>query len=97
MVMDLQKAKDILRLDNDYNDDLVLALLESIPSYIETTTGLTRLQQYDEPLTDTVGGFLLMLWFNAEDTNSEQLTRTIDSLLKTLSYVKKRENNAGNQ
>lgn len=91
MAMELYQAKEILRLDHDFNDDIIAPLVESIPSYIETTTGLTPDQQDTEPLTITVGGFLLQLWYNAEGTNADQLTRTIDSLLNTLS-LKARSN-----
>ncbi|XJS10464.1 hypothetical protein ACF3NG_10065 [Aerococcaceae bacterium WGS1372] len=87
MGMDLYEALNILRLDSGANDDIVESLLNSIPSYIYTTTGMTPEQQDTEPLAKTVSGFLLQLWYNAEGTNADQLTRTIDSLLKTLSLM----------
>lgn len=87
MAMEMYQAKEILRIDNNFNDDIIASLIESIPSYIQTTTGLTPDQQDTRPLTHTVGGFLLQLWYNAEGTDAQQLTRTIDSLLMTLSLT----------
>lgn len=91
MTMSLEEAKEVLRLDNDFNDEIVYSLVSAIPSYIETTTGMKINQQVFEPLANIVGGFLLQLWYNAEGTNAEQLTRTINSLLKTLSLKVKED------
>ena len=88
--MSLEQALGILRLEGDrHHTDIVKPLLYSIPSYIYTTTGMNPRQQVTEPLANTVSGFLLQLWYNAEGTNADQLTRTIDSLLKTLSLMVK--------
>ncbi|MBD3950031.1 phage gp6-like head-tail connector protein [Tuanshanicoccus lijuaniae] len=85
MAITLQQAKDVLRLDNDYNDSVIAPLVEAVPYYIHTTTGMTLEQQEGEPLATTVGGFLIQLWFNAEGTDVDRLMRVIESLLKTLS------------
>lgn len=86
MTINLYEAKDVLRLDNNYNDDIIRGLVEAVPSYIETTTGMTIEQQKEEPLATTVGGFLIKLWYNAEGTDSYRLQQVIESLLKTLSF-----------
>ncbi|MCR5304855.1 MAG: phage gp6-like head-tail connector protein [Lachnospiraceae bacterium] len=67
------------------NNDLVGALLDAIPDYIETSTGLTATQQSSEPLVETVTGFLLTQWYYADHADDQALTRTINSLLKVLS------------
>lgn len=90
MAFNVEQAKEVLRLDNDYNDEIILSLVQAIPSYIEATTGLTPEEQVDEPLVDTISGFIITLWYNPEGTDAQQLTRTIDSLLKTLSVIKKK-------
>ena len=40
--------------------------------------------QSTEPLINTVSRFILQLWYNAEQSESEKLQRTIDSLLKAI-------------
>lgn len=92
----LYYAKQVLRIDNDFNDEIIAPLVNAIPGYIETTTGMTVEQQETEPLANTVGGFLLQLWYNAEGADAQQLTRTIDSLLKTLSLMVTTDFNTGN-
>ena len=64
-MLTLEKARDVLRLDGNDNDDIIIPLLDTIPDYIEVTTGLTAEQQESEPLAETLSGFLLKLWYNA--------------------------------
>lgn len=84
MILDISEAREFLRLDGDDNDIIIAFLLEAIPGYIEVTTGMTKEQQKQEPLAKTAAKFILQLWYNAEQTDSEKLQRTIDSLLKVL-------------
>ncbi len=83
--MTLTEACNILHIDEGMNNDLVGALLDAIPDYIETSTGLTATQQSSEPLVETVTGFLLTQWYYADHADDQALTRTINSLLKVLS------------
>ena len=82
----LDIAREWLRLDGNDNDDIVQGLLDAAPAYIEVVTGMKPAQQEAEPLADTVTKFLLTLWYNAEQADSEKLQRTIDNLLKALTY-----------
>lgn len=86
-MLSLSEARDYLRVDGTDNDGVISPLLLAIPDYIETTTGMSADQQAIEPLADTVGKFLLALWYNAEGTETEKLERTINSLLKALSAM----------
>lgn len=83
--MTLREAYNVLHVDAGVNDDLITALVDAIPDYIETTTGLTYAQQEQEPLVETVSGFLLTQWYYADHADDQALTRTINSLLKVLS------------
>lgn len=87
----LKKAREWLRIDGTDNDEIIRGLIAAVPDYIELTTGLTAAQQEGKPLVDTVSKFILSLWYNAEQSESEKLQRTIDSLLKTLSLVAAKE------
>ncbi|MFL2128301.1 hypothetical protein [Ruoffia sp. FAM 26255] len=88
MVFSTPDAVDILGLDSDSYliDSLVVPLVESLPSQIEKTTGLTIEEQEKEPLVFTLSSFLIQLWFNAEDTQSYRLQRVIDSLTSTIKH-----------
>lgn len=83
--MTLDQACNVLHVDQGDNDELIQALINALPSYIETTTGLPAAYQDGEPLVTTVSGFLLTLWYYADHADDQALTRTIDALLKALS------------
>lgn len=83
--MNLIEACNVLHIDKGDNDTLVSALIDAIPDYIETTTGLKVEHQDKEPLVETVSGFLLTQWYFADHADDQSLTRTINSLLKVIS------------
>lgn len=83
-MLDIDKAREWLRLDGADNDAVIEGLLQAIPPYIEVTTGMTPEQQGAEPLAEAVSKFVLTLWYNAEQSESDKLQRTIDGLLKAL-------------
>ena len=82
--MTLKEARDVLRVDAGANDDLISSLIAALPGYIEVATGMGEEQQAMEPLADTVGGFLLRLWYFSEHADNVKLQRAIDDLLKCL-------------
>jgi len=84
MVISLQQACNVLHVDTGVNDALILGLIEAIPNYIETTTGLSITNQSKEPLVETVSNFLLTQWYYADHADDQALTRTINSLLKCI-------------
>lgn len=83
-MLSLEQARDVLRVDGGDNDNLIRSLLFAIPDYIEVTTGMNAAQQMNEPLIDTVSGFLLTLWYYSDNTDDTKLQRTIDNLLKCI-------------
>ena len=83
-MLSLEDAREALRLDGTDNDDIITGLLNAIPDYIELCTGVTAEQQAQEPLADTAGKFLLIIWYNAERVEAEKVKRTIGSVVKTL-------------
>ena len=83
--MTLSEACNVLHVDEGNNDELISALVAALPSYIETTTGLTQDYQVSEPLVKTVEGLLLTQWYYADHADDQSLTRTINALLKALS------------
>lgn len=87
MALSIEEAREHLRIDGTDNDSIIFSLLAAIPGYIEVTTGMTPEQQDTEPLAITASKFILQLWYNAEQTDSEKLQRTIDGLLKALTVM----------
>lgn len=83
-MISLYDGREILRIDGTDNDEIIINLLEAIPGYIEVTTGMPAEQQAKEPMVNTVSGFLLKLWYNAEQAEADKLQRTINSLLKCI-------------
>ena len=90
MPMTLTEALNVLRVDAGVNDDLILSLLDAMPTYIEQTTGMSIAQQEEEPLVRTCCNFLLILWYHADHSDDTKLQRTIDNLLKCIT-LKARE------
>lgn len=82
--MTLTEACNILHVDEGNNNLLIYSLIEAIPGYIETATGYPEALQDDEPLCQTVSGFLLTLWYYSDHADDIKLQRTIDNLLKCL-------------
>lgn len=80
-----QEARDWLRLDNSDNDVNIAGLIESAEEYITLTTGMSAEAQAQSPLAKTACKFLLTLWYDPEQADSDKLQRSIDNLLKALS------------
>ena len=83
--MTYQRAYEVLHVDTGVQDELIRSLVEALPSYIETTTGLSAENQIAEPLVATVEGLLLTQWYYADHADDQSLTRTINALLKAIS------------
>lgn len=83
-MLTLDKAREWLRIDGTDNDDIIQGLIDAVPDYIEICTGMSAEQQKTEPLADTAGKFIIQLWYNAEQSESEKLQVTIDGLLKVI-------------
>ena len=90
-MLTLSEAKDVLRIDGTDNDALIQSLLDTVPDYIEVTTGMRKENQETEPMVKTVAGFLLTLWYFSDSADDQKLHRTIDNLLKCITLKVKRE------
>ena len=91
--MTIAEACNVLHINEGDNDELVTSLILALPDYIELTTGLKPCNQDEEPLVETLSGFLLTLWYYADHADDQALTRTINALTKALS-LKAREYNS---
>lgn len=90
--MNIEAARNKLRLDGTDNDTIIQPLLDAMPSYIEQTTGVTSTrQQNDDTVKDIVTaleGFLLQIWYNPEQRDVDKLETVAQSLIKTLGFMK---------
>lgn len=84
MLMTIEKARDVLRVDGVDNDEIILSLLNAVPAYLEITTGRDWDDETVNPLAETTAGFILQLWYNPQHQDSERLKRTINALLTAL-------------
>ena len=91
-MVDIEKAREWLRVSTTDTDDHIMGLLSAVPDYIYTASGVTADQQENEPLAEIITMFLLMMWYDAASTETERYLRTVDNLLKTLT-AKVRGNN----
>lgn len=85
MLITTEEARNWLRLDNSDNDEVIAGLIQSAEEYIEITTGMSTSEQTGSPLAKTACKFLLSLWYDPEQADSDKLQRSIDNLLKALS------------
>lgn len=85
--MTVPEAREWLRIDNEDNDLIITGLLTGAVEYITLTTGLNEEAQANSQLAQTATKFLLSLWYDPTQVDADKLTRTIDSLLKTLTTL----------
>lgn len=86
-VISLDEAREWLRLDNTDNDAVITGLIEGAAQYIEIATGLIPLDQAASPLAKTATKFLLSLWYDPTQADTDKLQRSIDNLLKAVAHV----------
>lgn len=87
MILNIDEAREILRVDGTDNDIVIVPLLTAIPDYLEVTTGKRWDTEPINPLAQTTAGFILQLWYDAQGPDTERLKRTIDNLLIALTAI----------
>ena len=87
MIISIEDARNALRVDGDYNDDIIKPLIGAIPDYLYLTTGRDWLDDEVQPLAQTAAKFILQLWFDPQTQDSDRLKRTIDGLLVSLTAL----------
>lgn len=87
MIIDMQEARDTLRVDGKANDDIIEPLVQAIPAYLEQTTGKRWEDEDNNELAQTTAKFILQLWFDNQSPDAERLKRTINTLLVALTTL----------
>jgi len=88
MILTLEEAKTRLRVDFDEDDDIITAMIESIPDYLETKTGSRWDKEPINPLVKTLAGHLICSMY---ESNFEQYEKPINSLLMVLTSMVRNE------
>lgn len=89
-ILSTEEACDTLRIYNDDGENTVIVdqLVEGIPGYIYTSTGYPYEYMGDpdkcNPLVKTLAKLILQLWYNPDGTDNMALTRTVNSVTKTV-------------
>lgn len=83
MIMEIEEARDTLRVDGEDNDPIIYPLLEAIPPYLEATTGKLWDTVPIQPLAKQAAKFILIKWFDGTDVYD----KTIDGLLTALTVM----------
>ena len=89
MILMLEEAKGILRVDFDEDDLIICQMIESIPEYLEEKTGSRWDKEPINPLVKTLAGYLIHSMY---DGNFKDYEKPIDNLLMLLTSKAKREN-----
>lgn len=87
MIISLEEAREYLRLDNPDNDTIIEGLIDGATEYIEITTGIPESSLILSPLAKTTAKMLLSLWYDSTQIDTDKLQRTIDNLLKSLTFT----------
>jgi hypothetical protein len=85
MILSIEEAREILRLDGDDNDHIIMPLIEAIPPYLHETTGYKARRGNYSPVARTVARFILQQWYFGEIADTDKLQRVVECLLKALS------------
>jgi hypothetical protein len=86
MILSIEEAREILRLDNGDNDTIITPLIVAIPPFLRETTGYSsELTNSYSPVARTAARFILQQWYFGENADTDKLQRVIDCLLKALS------------
>ncbi|ACD24262.1 phage gp6-like head-tail connector protein [Clostridium botulinum] len=81
MIITLEEAKNLLRVDFEEDNGLIQTLINTIPQYLENKTGRPWDTDVINPLVKTLAGFLLKSWY---DGSTPQLEKTIENIIATL-------------
>ena len=86
MKFGLDYVKILLRVDEDWDDDRICLLIDSVGKYVETTTGIPEGKQDDIPLVNVLKGYLVRIWYDGGDKTGD-MQRAVDNLIKTLTVI----------
>lgn len=90
MILTLEEAKDILRVDYDDDNARIQRFIDSIPDFLENKTGSRWDKEPINPLVKSLAEFILRSWY---DNNFKDYDNAINNLLSTLTSMARGDNN----
>lgn len=87
MLLEIDEARDALRIDGPDNDEVLNSLLTAVPIYLEEATGKNWEDEERNELAKTTATMILRLWYDPNGEDSRQLKRTVDTLLVALTTL----------
>lgn len=94
MILTLEEAKSVLRVDFEDDDELIAGYLESIPDYLETKTGSRWEEEPINSLVKTIARYLICSMY---DQNFDMYEKPINNLLMVLTSMARNENERSNK
>lgn len=85
-LLTIDEVRQALRLDGTENDPIIQSMLDSLPDYLEVTTG-SRWEDGTAPgyqLAKQCAKFILQLWYDPGASEAARLSNAVDSMLGTL-------------
>lgn len=88
-LLTLDEARDALRIDGTDNDTIIQSLMDSLPDYLQMTTGSTwgDSTAAGYQLAKRCACFILQLWYDPSAQEATQLQTVIDKMLGTLQVM----------
>lgn len=89
MILTIDEARDALRIDGTDSDTIIQSMLDSLPDYLEATTG----SRWED---DTAAGyqlakqcakFILQLWYDPSTQDAARLSNVVGKMLGTLQVM----------
>lgn len=77
MILTLQEAKNLLRVDFDEDDEMIIDLINSIPEYLKNTTGKLWNEEPTNPIVKNLASYLLKKWYNGSDEYEDIINNLI--------------------
>ena len=89
MILTIDEARDALRIDGTGNDAMIQSMLDSLPDYLEATTG-SRWDddtQAGDQLAKQCAKFVLQLWYDPSTQDAARLSNVVEKMLGTLQVM----------
>lgn len=88
-LLTLDEARDALRIDGTDNDTIIQSMLDSLPDYLQATTGSAWNDNTAAgyQLAKQCAKFILQLWYDPSTQDAARLQNVVDKLLGTLQVV----------
>ena len=89
MILTMDEARDALRIDGTGSYTIIQSMLDSLPDYLEATTGNRwdddQAQGYQ--LAKQCAKFILQLWYDPSTQDAARLSNVVEKMLGTLQVM----------